>query len=109
VPCREEAKEAIRQLQMNFRQNWQYPLECLFWHWLLTLQKCCRTEVSVFIVFQLCYIILKFMSPKLLSELKMKVMYGIIQCLLELMPAFCLLWEAKKLHEDVAFKPFATQ
>jgi hypothetical protein len=49
------------------------------------------------------------MSPKLLSELKMKVMYGIIQCLLELMPAFCLLWAAKKLHEDLAFKLFATQ
>ncbi len=47
-------------------------------HRLLTLQKCYRTKVSVFVVFQLCYIIVKFISPKLLSELKMKVLYGII-------------------------------
>lgn len=29
VPSQEEGKEATRQLQMNFRQNWRYPLECL--------------------------------------------------------------------------------
>ncbi len=79
------------------------------WHRLLALQKCCRTEVSVFVVFQLCYIIVKFISPKLLTKLKMKVIYGIFQCMFELMPAFCLLCATKRLHKDLAFKLFATQ